>query len=126
VTLDPSARLGAFVATTDPAAARAFYGDLLGLALVDENPFALVFDVNGTHLRVTRVDEAVVQPYTVLGWEVDDIRAEVTALVERGIAFLDVDGIDQDDLGIWLTPDGTKVAWFHDPEGHTLSLAQHT
>jgi catechol 2,3-dioxygenase-like lactoylglutathione lyase family enzyme len=119
------ARLSGFVATTDPAAAKAFYGDLLGLTLLEDSPFALVFDANGTHLRVTRVESAVVPAYTVLGWEVDDIAAEVTALAARGLTFLDVDGLEQDELGIWTTPDGSKIAWCQDPEGHTVSLAQH-
>jgi hypothetical protein len=27
-------------------------------------------------------------------------------------------------LGIWTTPDGTKIAWFKDPDGNLLSLTQ--
>ena len=50
--------LVAFAPTTDPAKARAFYEGVLGLRLVaDEKPFALVFDANGTMLRVTTVHE---------------------------------------------------------------------
>ena len=30
----------------------------------------------------------------------------------------------QDDKGVWTAPDGTGVAWFKDPDGNTLSLAQ--
>jgi len=42
-----------FVATRDPDRAKKFYRDTLGLPLVSEElPFALVFDVNGTMLRV--------------------------------------------------------------------------
>ena len=48
-----AAKLVAFVPTIDPAKARAFYEDVLGLRLVeDAKPFALVFDANGTMLRV--------------------------------------------------------------------------
>jgi predicted enzyme related to lactoylglutathione lyase len=32
--------------------------------------------------------------------------------------------LPQDELGIWTTPDGTKVAWFKDPDGNTLSLTE--
>ena len=47
-------KLVAFAATTDFAKARAFYEGVLGLRLVeDQQPFALVFDANGTMLRVT-------------------------------------------------------------------------
>jgi len=30
----------------------------------------------------------------------------------------------QDDLGIWTTPSGAKVAWFKDPDGNTLSVGE--
>ena len=118
------ARLCGFVATTDPGAAAAFYGGTLGLDLVDESPFALVFDANGTTLRVTTVQEAVVAPYTAIGWEVDDITADVTALVEQGVVFERFDGMEQDDLGIWTSPDGSRIAWCKDPEGNVVSLSQ--
>jgi len=28
-------------------------------------------------------------------------------------------------LGIWTAPGGTQVAWFKDPDGNLLSIAQH-
>jgi catechol 2,3-dioxygenase-like lactoylglutathione lyase family enzyme len=116
--------LGAFVATTDVDAARAFYAETLGLRLVDDTPFALVFDANGTTLRVTRVDRAVVAPYTVLGWEVADVAATVAALTARGVAFHRYDGMEQDAAGVWRSPGGALVAWFPDPEGNVLSVSQ--
>ena len=33
-------------------------------------------------------------------------------------------GMDQDSLGIWTSPVGARVAWFKDPDGNTLSLAE--
>jgi hypothetical protein len=33
-------------------------------------------------------------------------------------------GVPQDDLGIWSSPSGARVAWFRDPDGNTLSLTQ--
>ena len=118
------AKLDAFVATTDVARARTFYEETLGLRLVDDNGFALVFDANGTILRVTRVSEAVVAPYTVLGWNVADVARTVADLSDRGVLFQRHEGMDQDDSGIWRAPDGTLVAWFTDPEGNTLSVSQ--
>ena len=47
----------AFVPTTDPERAREFYAGTLGLELEDESPFALVFRVSGTMLRVTVVQD---------------------------------------------------------------------
>jgi catechol 2,3-dioxygenase-like lactoylglutathione lyase family enzyme len=58
-------RIIAFVATGDPRRARAFYRDTLGLRLVSEDQFALVFDVRGTMLRVTTVHKVATAQYTV-------------------------------------------------------------
>lgn len=114
----------AFVSTTDPARARAFYEGTLGLALEGESEFACVFRSAGTMLRVTVVDALVPARYTVLGWAVDDIEARVRALGARGVAFERYDGLEQDGLGIWRSPSGARVAWFKDPDGNTLSLTQ--
>jgi hypothetical protein len=55
---------------------------------------------------------------------VADIEAEIRDLTGRGVAFLRYDDMGQDELGVWTTPGGEKVAWFADPDGNTLSLTQ--
>jgi catechol 2,3-dioxygenase-like lactoylglutathione lyase family enzyme len=119
-------KLVAFAPTTDPAKARAFYEGVLGLRLVaDEAPFALVFDANGTMLRVTTVHEHHPQPFTVLGWEVESIETTVRRLTADGVEFLRFPGMnDGDALGIWTSPGGARIAWFHDPDKNVLSLTQ--
>jgi predicted enzyme related to lactoylglutathione lyase len=114
----------AFVATTSAERAKAFYADALGLRLRSEDPYALVFDAHGTMLRVQKVDRVQPPPYTVLGWGVADIARAVQALSQRGVEVERFPGLDLDDLGVWTTPDGSRVAWFKDPEGHILSLTQ--
>jgi catechol 2,3-dioxygenase-like lactoylglutathione lyase family enzyme len=116
--------LMAFAATTDLGAARAFYERALGLTVSGQSPIAITFDCAGTTLRVVLVENAVVAPYTVLGWTVDDIAATVRDLAGRGIDFERFDGVEQDELGIWSAPGGASVAWFKDPDGNTLSLTQ--
>jgi catechol 2,3-dioxygenase-like lactoylglutathione lyase family enzyme len=116
--------LVAFVATTDAERARRFYGEVLGLQLVGEGPYALVFDAHGTMLRAQIVQNVQPPPYTVLGWRVGDIAEAIRGLTGRGVQFERFPGLQQDDLGIWTTPDGSRVAWFKDPEGHILSLTQ--
>jgi siroheme synthase-like protein len=118
--------LVAFIATRNPDQARQFYADRLGLPLTsNELPFALVFDANGIMLRVTVVNELTAAPYTVLGWSVRDIEGSVKSLQERGVRFERYPNMNQDELGIWTAPGGTRVAWFRDPDGNTLSLSQH-
>ena len=116
----------AFVATRDPARSKVFYEQTLGLRLVSEElPFALVFDLRGTMLRITVVKELTPAAYTVLGWKVPDIIAGAHALQRAGVVFQRYPGMEQDESGIWTSPSGTKVAWFKDPDGNTLSISQH-
>jgi catechol 2,3-dioxygenase-like lactoylglutathione lyase family enzyme len=119
-----SADLIAFVPTTDQARAREFYGRTLGLELIQESSFASAFDANGTELRVTVVEEAAAAPYTVLGWRVDDIDRAIRNLASKGIEFERYDGMEQDEVGVWTAPGGSRIAWFKDPDGNTLSLQQ--
>lgn len=119
-----SSRLVAFVATKDPVAAKRFYGDKLGLALLEETPFALVFAVRDTTLRVQKVASVVTAAYTTLGWEVQDISAVARSLRAAGVRFERFQGLEQDAVGIWTAPDGTRVAWFKDPDGNLLSLSE--
>jgi len=115
-----------FVATSNPDRAMKFYRDTLSLPLVsEEQPFALVFDAHGTMLRVTIVKKVAVAGYTVLGWHVPNIVTAAKALQQAGVLFERYPGMEQDDLGIWSSPGGAKVAWFKDPDGNTLSISQH-
>ena len=117
---NPMQTLKAFVPTTNPAKAKSFYRDTLGLALKSEDSFALEFDDHGTPLRITTVQTFTPHPFTVLGWDVTDITKSIKSLREKGVTFEIYKGLQQDELGIWTAPSGTKVAWFKDPDGNTL------
>jgi catechol 2,3-dioxygenase-like lactoylglutathione lyase family enzyme len=115
----------AFSATTDAERAKEFYRDKLGLKLVSDEGFALVFDANGTMLRVQKVKEVGEAKYTTLGWNVPDIAATVDELEKAGVNFERYGFPGQDEKGIWTAPGGAaKVAWFKDPDGNILSLTQ--
>jgi predicted enzyme related to lactoylglutathione lyase len=120
----PTSELVAFMATTDLARARVFYEKGLGLPIAGDSPIACTFDANGTTLRVIAVEKLTPVPYTVLGWNVADIEASIRELTSRGVVFEIIEGVDQDELGIWRSPGGARVAWFKDPDGNTLSLTQ--
>jgi catechol 2,3-dioxygenase-like lactoylglutathione lyase family enzyme len=117
--------LVAFVPTTNQAKAKLFYKDILGLKLFSEDQFALEFDANGITLRVNTVKEFQPYPFTVLGWKTVDIETTIRSLNAKGIYCEKYGFFEQDLLGIWLAPDGTKVAWFKDPDGNTLSISSH-
>jgi catechol 2,3-dioxygenase-like lactoylglutathione lyase family enzyme len=113
-----------FVATSNAAKARQFYEKNLGLTCVSEDQFALVFEVNGTMLRIQKVDQVNPHGYTALGWKVADIKKEVDVLSKRGVKFNRYEGMNQDENGIWTAPSKAKIAWFPDPDGNILSLTE--
>lgn len=116
-------KLKAFVSTTQPDKARKFYIDKLGLKLLSEDHYGLECESNGAHLRITIVERLTPQPFTVLGWDTVDIVSTVKRLSEKGIKFERYSFIEQDEMGIWTAPGGTKVAWFKDPDSNLLSLS---
>jgi catechol 2,3-dioxygenase-like lactoylglutathione lyase family enzyme len=120
----PTSELIAFMPTTNLAAARVFYEKGLGLPIAGESPIACTFDANGTTLRVIAVEQITIAPYTVLGWNVTDIEASIRELAGRGVVFERFEGVEHDELGVWRSPGGARVAWFKDPDGNTLSLTQ--
>ncbi len=127
-------KLVAFVAVRDRDAARKFYRDTLGLTLLGEDQFAMVFDAHGTTLRITPIPDWTPPQFTVLGWEVSDIAATVAEMRAAGIEFQRFPWMkDQDESGIWTSPAspgvaavhaGAKVAWFKDPDGNVLGISQ--
>jgi len=120
-----AAKVMTFLVTRDRAVAKKFYGETLGFKHIHEDDFAVVFDLNGTMLRISTVKDHKPPMHTVLGWQVPDIVAAVKTLKARGVTFNIYEGFQQDDLGIWTAPGSTdKVAWFLDPDGNNLSLAQ--
>jgi catechol 2,3-dioxygenase-like lactoylglutathione lyase family enzyme len=116
--------LVAFVPSADLDRSRTFYRDVLGLPVEEFNSFACVMRSGEVMLRVTRVDGLTPQSFTVLGWQVSDIGHCVAELAAKGVVFEHFDGMGQDATGVWSTPDGSKVVWFKDPDGNTLSLTQ--
>lgn len=118
-------RLMGFVASAKHAEAKQFYGETLGLTFLSEDQFALAFAVHQNQmLRVQKLPQFQPQQFTVCGWQVDDISATVTELAARGVKFEQFGFPFQDARGIATFENGDQVAWFKDPDGNTLSIAQ--
>ena len=117
-------KLKAFVPTVKPDKAKSFYRDILGLKLLSEDNYALEFEANGTLLRVIIVEKFKPHVFTVLGWNVDDISSTIRSLNDKNIFCEEYDFLEQDELGVWTSPGGSKVAWFKDPDGNVLSITE--
>jgi catechol 2,3-dioxygenase-like lactoylglutathione lyase family enzyme len=119
--------VGAAVAVSDMERAREFYEDRLGLepgTVTDDNrayPCA-----GGTVIHVFLSPYAGTARATLAGWGVDDIERVVAELSDRGVIFEQYDEppIVTDERGIAHFDGGAMVAYFKDPDGNTLSIAQ--
>ena len=124
----PTSPIIGFIPTKDAVRSRAFYEETLGLHFISDDGFALVFRSGTNMVRIVRAGDFTPAPFTILGWEVMDIVAEVTALTAKGLIFARYPFLPRDqvdDQGIWTAPGGNRVAWFQDPDGNTLSVSQH-
>jgi predicted enzyme related to lactoylglutathione lyase len=121
-----NADLVAFVPTTDPKRAKQFYADVLGLRFISDDQFAVVFDSNGVTIRIANVSGVRHKPaaFTILGWTVPDIAEAIRGLSKKGVLFERYDGMKQDDIGVWTSPSGARIAWFKDPDGNVLSVTE--
>ena len=110
----------------DLDAARTFYRDTLGLAIMREDPGdRIVFRCgDGTQLAVTKSTVGTSDTQTQMAWRVPDIHAEVAELRARGVRIeeytepdpVTVDGIA--DMG------HSWAAWFIDPDDNVLAVVQ--
>ena len=79
--------------------------------------------LSGT-LRISKVEAFTPQPFTVLGFMVDDIVTRRVALGTKGVTFERYPFMPQDNLDLLTFEGGARVCWFKDPDGNLLSLTQ--
>jgi catechol 2,3-dioxygenase-like lactoylglutathione lyase family enzyme len=108
--------------TNDIPAAKAFYGDVLGVNVTEENDMLTLKFANGHTVLIYPKDDHEPATYTALNFEVDDIDRAVDDLVAKGVTFERYDEFPgQDERGV-MRDQGPPIAWFKDPAGNILSL----
>ena len=113
------------IAVKDLDRARKFYEDTLGLKAEEEMGGEVLTVTSGsTPITVYRSEFAGTNKATALTFQVDDVETEVRELKEKGIFFehYDLPGLQQQ--GDVYVAEGFKTAWFKDPDGNILSLAE--
>ena len=119
-----SSHISGFAPTADSKKARQFYEGTLGLTFEHEDEYVIVFRTDHAMIVMHKLKELQPAHYTVMGWEVADIKKTVSGLTDSGVVFEKYKWMQQDDLGIWKTPADGSVAWFKDPDGNILSVSQ--
>jgi catechol 2,3-dioxygenase-like lactoylglutathione lyase family enzyme len=112
------------IGVKDLATATRFYGGVLGLQLVSENPFEVIYKSGNCRMSIYVTSSAGTNQATYATWEVDDIDAEVDDLKGKGVQFeqYDMEGVTRDGDIHTLGDSGEKAAWFKDPDGNILCL----
>ncbi|GGO74804.1 VOC family protein [Nonomuraea cavernae] len=110
-------------AVDDLDAARAFYGETLGLDVTEEHDLLTLRLAGGRDVLVYPKPDHTPATYTILNFPVDDIEKTVDELVRRGVRFERYPQMEADDRGIFRGG-GPLIAWFTDPAGNILSVLQ--
>lgn len=111
------------LAVADLAEARAWYADKLGFEPVLEPPGVCIYKVGESFFTLFETPYAGTAKNTVMNWSVDDVRAEVSRLRERGVAFEEYDfGEAKTVDGIMTDPSGGMNAWFKDLDGNIVGV----
>lgn len=109
------------IAVSDLERARQFYGEKVGLPILEETPFAIRFGAGkGSQVSVRKGQPNVGQ--TVGHFEVDDIEAAVRELRSRGVEFNEYETPKTVDFIAEIGP--AKGAWFSDDDGNVLGVRQ--
>jgi catechol 2,3-dioxygenase-like lactoylglutathione lyase family enzyme len=114
----------ATVPVTDLDQAKRFYGEVLGLRALWENPASVRYRC-GEHSELSVFKRAGLDTeHTLAHFEVDDIEAAVADLEAKGVTFLDYPDGPLATTGHIAQLGPARAAWFTDPDGNTLGLRQ--
>ena len=120
-------RCGAAAAVSDMQRARQFYEGVLGLVPDSDTGDNIGYPCSGdTQINVYVSPNAGTAEFTIAGFDVDDIETVVAGLAQQGVTFEQYDQppIVTDERGVAHFEGDAKVAYFKDPDGNILSLAE--
>ena len=121
-------KVAAAIAVSNMNRAREFYEGKLGLSVGIDSGDNLQYQcAEGSVFHVYLSPEhAGKSTATLAGWGVNDVERVVDELASRDVTFerYDEGPIITDERGIATFEGGAKVAYFRDPDGNILSIAQ--
>jgi catechol-2,3-dioxygenase len=117
--------IGAVLLSKDLTKARAFYVDQLGLEVLSEDDSALTLKSGTSQLTVTASTTGSKDEQTKASWQVEDLRAELAVLAQRGVEpeQYDSDELTTDEQGV-ADQGSAWVAYIMDPDGNALGIEQ--
>ncbi len=115
-------------AVPDIAAAREFYGGVLGIEVSEENDLMTLHLPGGRDVLVYPKPDHEPATYTILNFPVNDVDRVVDGLTAAGVRFevYDTEWLRTDERGVARGQGGPTIAWFRDPAGNILSVLEVT
>lgn len=115
----------ASIPVTDMAKAKHFYGEVLGLNIVDENLNGTWYQSGDTRIAVYESEYGGTNKATAAIFEVIDPEAIVQMLELKGVKFekYDLPGVKRE--GVIHTIGDFRGAWFKDPSGNIIAMGTH-
>jgi len=113
--------------STDLKRSRDFYVDKLGLSVKKETEGSLTFEAGGGTLLYVYKRPPAPSEHTLASFQVGSVEEAVDALSANGVEFehYDFPGLKTNEKGIAVSEEeGEKAAWFKDPDGNILAIAQ--
>jgi catechol 2,3-dioxygenase-like lactoylglutathione lyase family enzyme len=105
----------------DIPAARAFYGDTLGISTSERNGLLFLHLAGDRDILVYPKKDHVPATFTILNFPVPSVEAAVDELTDRGVVFEKYPNTDEKGI---FREQGPTIAWFKDPAGNVLSVIQ--
>ena len=114
----------AMLPAKDVQRAIAWYADKLGLTPTTEDEYGATFALEGVNAFLYKSDFAGKAQHTVLSFDSPDLDADMRALRDKGVTFLDYDlpGLKTENGVANFGP--VKNAWAKDSEGNILGFVQ--
>jgi catechol 2,3-dioxygenase-like lactoylglutathione lyase family enzyme len=118
-----SYRAYATIPAGDLARAKRWYEDKLGLKPARETPAGLMYTLGGgTGFLLYPTQFAGKAPNTLIGFETNNVEADVAALKKKGVKFEEYDMPGLKTVNSIASFGDMKGAWFKDSEGNILSI----
>ncbi|BDG03942.1 VOC family protein [Anaeromyxobacter oryzae] len=119
-------RMVTILPVVDLERARKFYEEKLGLEAGEtQADGSVVFRGTEGEFALSPRPEPAHNPYTAMGFEVEDVAREVKDLERRGVAFEDYDTPELKTVGHIAVLGAEKAAWFKDPDGNILCVHEN-
>ena len=116
--------LGTTIPAKDLERTRRFYEDVLDAQVVMEDPGGIIYRSGDSYFSLYPTEFAGTAQHTLAAFMVRDVEATVAELRGKGVTFEDYDLPGLKTVNGIADLDGTKGAWFKDPEGNILSVVQ--